>query len=59
MAAAIAKHRLGFVGFICLDRGQSGREVLLSLPIEKWEGLIPEYVGEDILSDLMKRATAR
>ena len=56
VAAVIAKHRLGFVGFLCLDKGQTGREVLLATPIEKWEALIPEYPEDDMLSELMRKA---
>lgn len=48
VAKTIKKHRLYFVGFLALDRKGSGRELLLSQPIEKIIKLIDEYEGEDL-----------
>lgn len=55
VARIISKHSLGFIGFLCLDRGVTGRQALLSVPLEKWMARIPEYCGDDLLGELMAR----
>ena len=52
VAKVIAKHRLSVIGFKCLDKGITGKEVLLSLPLEKICSWIPDFEGEDLFAEL-------
>jgi hypothetical protein len=52
VAKVIGKHRLSVIGFKCLDKGLTGREVLLSFPFEKICSWIDDYEEKDILTEL-------
>lgn len=52
VAKVIAKHPLAVIGFKCLDQGKTGREVLLSFPIQKICSWLPDFEPKDILQDL-------
>lgn len=54
VALVIAKHRLAFVGFLAIKNGQTGRQILLDIPMGRWIHLIPEYQPEDIVASLKK-----
>ena len=46
MANIIKKHRLGAIGFMHLDSGKSGVDILESLPLQKYCRYIPDYQPE-------------
>ncbi|MBQ8448798.1 MAG: hypothetical protein IJX27_07730 [Clostridia bacterium] len=50
VAKIILKHKLAAIGFLCIDRGKSGGEILMGLPIEKLAKFIPDYEPEDMYS---------
>ena len=54
VANIIKKHRLGTIGFMHLDTGKSGPEILESLPLQKYCKYIPDYQPEK-LADLFYR----
>ena len=54
VANIIKKHRLAPIGFMHLDRGETGQEILSNLPINKYCKYIPDYQPER-LSELFYR----
>ena len=50
VALVLTKHRLGTIGFLCIDKNKSGKEVLLEMPLEKLIKYIPDYIEEDLSS---------
>ena len=50
VALVLTKHRLGTIGFLCIDKNKSGKEVLLEMPLEKLIKYIPDYIEEDLTS---------
>ena len=56
VAQIIKKHRLGALGFACLDSGKSGSEILAEMPTGKYCRYIPDYQPEN-LSDLFYRSS--
>ena len=57
VAQIILNHRLSFVGFRCIESGCSGRDVILSLPIEKIAALLSDYAPNDALECSKKSDT--
>ncbi len=54
VAMVIRKHRLAAIGFMCLDSGKGGGEILSEMPIVRYCKYIPDYEPE-ILSELFYR----
>lgn len=50
VARVIARHRLSAIGFLALDGEKSGKDILLSLSVEKLAKFIPDYLPEDLSS---------
>ena len=50
VAKVLTRHRLSFIGFLAIDRGGCGHELLMKQPIEKLAKLIDDYAWEDLRS---------
>ena len=50
VAKILLKHPLSFIGFSCLDSGESGGDIAMKLPIEKLDRLISTYEPEELYS---------
>lgn len=46
VAMIIKKHRLAPIGFMCLDSGNTGDEILREMPIQRYCKYIPDYQPE-------------
>ena len=50
VAGVLSKHHLAMVGFACLNKEKSGKEILAEMTDEKICKMLPDYVAEDFSS---------